>query len=181
MLTTVSHLNAFLFDLRLSAADGMLDTLGVTGYHKFFTEDRGWVSVCDLIPGEQVRGEYGILTVTNLEREPDTFRVYNMTVEADHVYYVGSISALVHNSWCGDLGEAVKRGMRVFHGEDAPQQVVDILRKMGRNEDIYKVGEVIHAAKDFYGIGAAEDIVFDYSGGMWDSRSGDYLGKIWEW
>jgi hypothetical protein len=31
------------------------------------------------------------------------------------------------------------------------------------------------------GIGSAEDIVFDHSGGMWDSRNGEYLGKMWEW
>jgi hypothetical protein len=29
-------------------------------------------------------------------------------------------------------------------------------------------------------IGAAEDLTFDKSGGMWDSRMGEYIGKMWE-
>ena len=31
------------------------------------------------------------------------------------------------------------------------------------------------------GLGAADDIVFDLSGGMWNSRNGEFIGKIWEW
>jgi hypothetical protein len=40
---------------------------------------------------------------------------------------------------------------------------------------------VIHIVKNKMKIGAAEDLVFDYSGGVWDSRTGEYLGKMWEW
>ena len=43
-----------------------------------------------------------------------------------------------------------------------------------------QIGEVIHKAKDKMNIGAAEDVIFDRSGGMWDSRTGEYIGKIWE-
>ena len=43
-----------------------------------------------------------------------------------------------------------------------------------------QIGEVIHTVKDKMNIGAAEDLIFDRSGGMWDSRTGEYIGKMWE-
>lgn len=105
VLTTVSHLNDFVFTLTLSDSQGNSDNLGVTGYHKFYTEDRGWVSASELTQGEVVRTAYGDATVTGLVRNPGTFTVYNMTVEADHVYYVGDLTALVHNAGCfKDIG-----------------------------------------------------------------------------
>jgi hypothetical protein len=101
VLTTVNHLSSFIFQLTLSAGDGGFDTLGVTGWHKFFSERRGWVSACDLELGETLRGHDGRqVTVVGLTRDSQVERVYNMTVEADHVYYVGDFSTLAHNNRC---------------------------------------------------------------------------------
>jgi hypothetical protein len=57
----------------------------------------GWTQVKDLQPGQLLRGDRGDLTVVALVRRPGSQRVFNMAVEADHVYYVGGLSALVHN------------------------------------------------------------------------------------
>jgi hypothetical protein len=46
-----------------------------------------------------LRGDHGDLTVMALSRDPGVFRVYNMSVEADHVYYVGDFGALTHNTY----------------------------------------------------------------------------------
>ena len=54
------------------------------------------------------------------------------------------------------------------------------MTKMGRPMSRTEIGDAIHKAKDLMKLGAAEDVVFDYSGGMWDSRTGEYIGKIWE-
>ena len=43
-----------------------------------------------------------------------------------------------------------------------------------------RIREVIHHVKNKMGIGADEDIIFDLSGGMWDSRTGEFIGKMWE-
>ena len=43
-----------------------------------------------------------------------------------------------------------------------------------------EIREVIHKAKAKMNIGAAEDLIFDRSGGMWDSRTGEFIGKMWE-
>jgi Pretoxin HINT domain len=87
VLTTVSHLNSFVYDLTLNDDQGDADTLGVTGYHRFYTEDRGWVVVSELNLGEVIRSAHGDVVVTRVERTLGVDRVYNLTVEADHVYY----------------------------------------------------------------------------------------------
>jgi hypothetical protein len=99
VLTTVSHLNDSVFDLSLRGNDGELNTIGVMGVHKIYSDDLGWVSAQDLRPGEAVRTAEGLATVAGLVSRTGVHRVYNMTVEADHMYYVGDLSALVHN-WC---------------------------------------------------------------------------------
>jgi hypothetical protein len=103
VLTTINHLNGFVFDLTLRDSSGQGSTLGVTGWHKFYTEDRGWVSASELRRGEAVRGREGVVTVASLARRPGVQRVYNFTVEADHDYYVGGLAALVHNAGCSEL------------------------------------------------------------------------------
>jgi hypothetical protein len=42
----------------------------------------------------------GDLTVLKVARDTGAERVYNFTVETDHVYYVGDLTALTHNQ-CG--------------------------------------------------------------------------------
>ncbi len=46
----------------------------------------------------------GLLTVKSIARLPGVQRVYNMTVEDDHVYHVATFGALVHNVACGPEG-----------------------------------------------------------------------------
>ncbi len=100
VLATVTHLNNFLFRLTLTNLSGASEDIGVTGYHKIYTEDRGWVNASELVLGEKVRGADGDLTVTGLIRDPGVYHIYNISVESDHVYYVGDLQALVHNTWC---------------------------------------------------------------------------------
>ncbi len=104
VLTTVNHLNQFLFDLTVSDASGHRETIGVTGWHKIYSESRdGWVSASLLTNGELLRGHDGLVTVVSLTRRSGTFRVYNMTVEREHVYYVSSLDALSHNVFCAKI------------------------------------------------------------------------------
>ena len=78
------------------------------------------------------------------------------------------------------LDAAVGRGMRILRGTGAPGDMVGVLKKLGKPMNRNKIGEVIHDVKRKMGIGADEDLIFDYSGGMWDSRTGEYIGKMWE-
>jgi hypothetical protein len=97
VLTTVSHVDDFVFDLTLTNASGRTEAVGVTGGHRYYDPVAGWTQVKDLQPGQVLRGDRGDLTVLALARRSGSQRVFNMAVEADHVYYVGGFGALVHN------------------------------------------------------------------------------------
>ncbi len=102
VLTTVNHLNRYVLELSLRASDGRHEILRPTGFHKFFSEsESAWVSAEDLQDGEILRGVDGPVTVESVERYPGVHRVYNMTVENEHVYRVSNLGVLVHNNRCG--------------------------------------------------------------------------------
>jgi hypothetical protein len=98
VLTTVNHFSDFVYQLTLQDASGQTETLGVTGYHRFYDESLGWIQVQNLHDGEVLRGDHEDLTVVGLTRDLGIDRVYNMTVESDHDYYVGDLTALTHNT-----------------------------------------------------------------------------------
>jgi hypothetical protein len=101
VLSTINHLNPYLFSLALFDQDRHRETVGVTGFHKFYNADsKHWVSVEDLRRGDHVPGVKGLLTVDAIDHTPGVERVYNMTVEHEHVYHVSALGALVHNVWC---------------------------------------------------------------------------------
>ena len=129
VLMTVSHLNSYVFTLTLTGSSGVTDNIGITGYHKVYSEARGWVNTCELGIGEQVRTAEGTATVAGLVQEAGSYRVYNMTVEADHVYYVGDLSALVHNSTCS--GNVAQVTINRATGNAFRDQIADALRKAG--------------------------------------------------
>src|SRR5262249_31175979 len=99
VLTTVNHLNRYVLELSLRSSDARQEVLRPTGFHKFYSETRDeWVSAEDLADGETLRGVDGPVTVANFTRYPGVHRVYNMTVEGEHVYRVSQLGVLVHNN-----------------------------------------------------------------------------------
>ena len=111
VLTTVNHLNNYVFDLTIEDEQGQKETVGVTGFHKFYSQSRGaWVSVDELIPDEVLSGLSGKLDVVGLQwRKDTTERVYNLTVEREHIYRVSASGALVHNNNCFTDAEELVR------------------------------------------------------------------------
>ncbi len=98
VLTTVNHLNPDVWRLTVTDKQGRRETIRPTGFHRFWSETRqAYVSVRDLQLGETLDGVAGRLTVQSLAPVPGTHRVYNMTVEGDHVYRVATRGVLVHN------------------------------------------------------------------------------------
>ncbi len=103
VLTTVNHLNTRVVEMTLAAPDGTQETVRPTAFHKFYSETRGqWLSAEDLKPDERLRGLHTPLQVVSLAPVPGTHRVYNMTVEGEHVYHVSTLGVLAHNNNCGD-------------------------------------------------------------------------------
>jgi RHS repeat-associated protein len=99
ILTTVNHLNRYLFEVTVEDASGNQEKIRPTGFHKFFcATDAKWVSAQKLELGDQLQGQSSLLRVVGNIRVPRAHRVYNMTVEAEHVYRVSAVGVLAHNN-----------------------------------------------------------------------------------
>jgi len=141
VLTTVNHLSNFVYDLTLKDASGNIETLGVTGYHRFYDKALGWTQAQFLRVGEVLRGDHGDLTVGGLVREPGTARVYNITVEADHVYYAGDLTALTHNN----CPPGTMEPQRIW---TLLQEMLDEAVKNGTAEQVETIMEMIQLLED---------------------------------
>jgi hypothetical protein len=99
VLTTVNHLNPDVWELTAVNATGVEESLRPTGFHKFYSETRrDWVSTKEIHDNEVIRGRAGPLTIVAKRSLPGVERVYNLTVEGEHVYYVSELGLLAHNT-----------------------------------------------------------------------------------
>lgn len=82
--------------------EGQDEPIGCTHNHPFWSEGRrDFVPAGSLQPGEHVRTRTaGIVKVASVGRRPRESLVYNLEVHGQHVYEVGNLGLLVHNS-CG--------------------------------------------------------------------------------
>ncbi len=135
VLTTVNHLNRYVFELRVEDESGRLATLRPTGFHKFFSADRNdWISADSIHEGERLTALGGTVRLVSRVRIPGTHRVYNLTVEGEHVYHVTRLVVDGHNQDCrelvDDLVESSRRPARpgsdnVTRGRQALQKKID--------------------------------------------------------
>jgi hypothetical protein len=105
VLTTVNHLNNDVYELTVGSLGGQSEVIRTTGFHKFYRQgDDAWVSAKELSAGDRLDGPTATLVVQSLQPLPGTHRVYNLTVEGDHVYRVSTLGVLVHNNGCAQQG-----------------------------------------------------------------------------
>ena len=96
---TFTHLNSFVYELRF---EGESLPLRGTRQHPVYSVDReAFVRIDELRVGEVLRTSSGTARISNLSRVPGDHQVYNIEIEDEHVYYVGDLEVLVHNS-CAD-------------------------------------------------------------------------------
>lgn len=93
--------------------DGKSDSVTATDNHPFWVTDLGrWVNAGQLKIGEHLLTDDGrAVVVKGLHTHDEVTRVYNLTVDTLHTYYVlvGADQVLVHNSpgdMCGPGGDA---------------------------------------------------------------------------
>ncbi len=81
--------------------DGAKEPIGCTDNHRFWSEEReDYVEAGHLNPGEKVwTHRLGITTVNAAVPRPGLHRVWNLEVHGEHVYEVGELGVLVHNSY----------------------------------------------------------------------------------
>ena len=71
-----------------------------TGDHPFWVVGRGWVKARDLTSQDcllDIHGGVRPISAVTHERLQKPVRVYNITVDNTHTYYVGNVGVLVHN------------------------------------------------------------------------------------
>ena len=98
---TFAHQSDEVFDI---AVDGLSEPIGCTGAHPFWSEDRhAFIPARDLRPGETLRTESGTLRqITRISpRRGPPVSVFNLEVDAEHVYFVSVDGVLVHNACFG--------------------------------------------------------------------------------
>lgn len=88
-------------------ADGTIDTITGTAAHPLLSLDAGaYVGLGSLGSGERVRTADGWATAETLARWWGAENVYNLEVDAEHRYLVGTVGVdshnVGHNSGCGD-------------------------------------------------------------------------------
>ncbi len=107
VLSTISHTSACVGRLTVEDEQGRRETIRPTAFHAFYREPAGeWVTLENLRGGDRLRGAAGTLTVVAVSNERSVDRVYNMTVEGEHVYYVSNLGVLAHNACKTKKGKA---------------------------------------------------------------------------
>ena len=96
---TFSHHSGEVLDITV---DGLTEPIGCTGAHPFWSEDRqDFIPARNLVLGETLRTESGTLRqITRITpRRGPPVPVFNLEVDAEHVYYVSVDGVLVHNAY----------------------------------------------------------------------------------
>ena len=94
VLTTINHLNRDVCELTVEDKDGRQRRCAPTGLHRFYREgDNQWAHLNELKQGDLIRGRMDSLKVIGIEKVPGVHRVFNMTVEGEHLYQVSAL-------WC---------------------------------------------------------------------------------
>ncbi|MCY2962142.1 MAG: polymorphic toxin-type HINT domain-containing protein, partial [Planctomycetota bacterium] len=122
---TFAHSSAEVIDIEIT---GVEEPIGCTANHPFWSEDRqDFVQAGTLRIGENLRSESGtLLQVTRITpRTGPPVEVFNLEVDAEHVYYVSAGGVLVHNAY--DIDESLRQlGMGTSSTSSAPSRVYTI-------------------------------------------------------
>jgi hypothetical protein len=124
-------------------ADGTVETITGTTIHPVWSVDRQeWVPLAELAEGETLQGLDGLAVVLSVSLSRVSQAVYNIEVHGEHVYQVGELGLVVHNSGVDDCARLLNfdfgKHLRALIG-DPPKGMIDphahhILFKKGIGE-----------------------------------------------
>jgi len=85
--------------LDVLGADGGVETITGTTIHPVWSVDRQeWVPLSELADGERLQGLDGLAVVLSVSLSRVSQAVYNIEVHGEHVYQVGELGLVVHNT-----------------------------------------------------------------------------------
>jgi len=123
-------------------ADGTVETITGTTIHPVWSDDRQeWVPLAELADGETLQGLDGLAVVLSVSLSRVSQPVYNIEVHGEHVYQVGELGVLVHNT-CPVGGIAGTRGLQHSFDSHAAQWFA----RHGGTPSIAKWQELIETA-----------------------------------
>jgi len=167
-----------LVDLVIHGAHGD-ETVTATDHHPFWVTDDGghWTDAGELHEGNHLRTPDGdrlavIHTTPHLRQE----RVYNLTVDGVHSYYVGDGDPiLVHNAGACDIADLPESAVRKLTTDaDYGFQRLNLNHGVDRIE----FGNQIHEIKAAFNLPADFDLWFGPTGDVWNPQTGELLGQI---
>jgi hypothetical protein len=158
VLTTVNHLSRGICSLTYTTQDGKNETIRPTITHRFYSLDRNdWVHIGDARFGEKLQGlGDNVITVISCQLLGTTERVYNMTVEDEHVYHVGYLNLLAHNNCLisKDNFHRIKNSHQGTNMSQYERQFVETLFKRKPNLQIHRTDD---------GVGLGDFLIVDMS------------------
>jgi hypothetical protein len=125
---TTSRVNVIV-RLTVTGPDGTAEVLEGTTVHPIWSVDRNdWIQLCEIEEGERLQATDGIATVVSIAIVSANVPVYNIEVHGEHVYQVGEIGVLVHNTYAAiapkvtdpKLGNLIRD---LFKGTKAPNPI----------------------------------------------------------
>ncbi|MEQ1831090.1 MAG: Hint domain-containing protein [Pirellula sp.] len=85
--------------MKVRSSEGVDEVLEGTEIHLVWSNDRlTWVPLSELSVGESLVGRDGLAVVVSIEIDRCCIPVYNIEVHGEHVYEVGLLAILVHNT-----------------------------------------------------------------------------------
>lgn len=80
-------------------------TIKTTENHPFYVEGKAWCAAAELKAGDICRtkdGQAEVVASVVIEEQEEPIKVYNLTIEDNHTYYVSIDEVLVHNVGCNN-------------------------------------------------------------------------------
>ena len=139
-------------------------TINTTENHPFYVEGKGWCAAAELETGDVCRTEDGqveIVASVVIAQQEEPVKVYNLTIEDKHTYYVSIDKVLVHN---GCRQDVQRKEWKEYTGKEAtgevhhglPEQFSDWFKSKGidinSGEYYYDLPTGLHRLKDGNGI-----------------------------
>jgi hypothetical protein len=132
---TTSRVNVIV-RLTVAGPDGTVEVLEGTNVHPIWSVDRNdWIQLGELEEGERLQAANGIATVLSIAIVKTNVPVYNIEVHGEHVYQVGELGVLVHNTcdpdllarWgAGSFGDVTNNVMFHFRKHGAEVRATDV-------------------------------------------------------
>jgi hypothetical protein len=117
---TFSHMAEDVLDVKLVGFD---QPLGVTSQHRIYElEGEAFLEAAKLLVGQRLRTKTGEVVIESIEKRAGTFRVRNIEVEYEHVYYAGEAGILVHNQYSAQEDASIAIRFDEEYGSDAYEE-----------------------------------------------------------